>query len=694
MPENLDDIPQIKPESILDPPQIKLTGSPGFVEVDKKETAKKIKKIKSKMRFKVPKFSFNFKKINLKASGKKKKILIGVGASFLALILLATFLLILPGMKLYKSSKALAASASTLKDSVNSQDINIVKGEYQNFKNQYEVFKKDFSRFSWVKPFPFVGFYIKDAQSILNASDEGLVAADIALDVITPYADIIGFGGPNTTENPDETANDRIEFIIQTVDDIIPRMDELTEKARNINSELSKIDPSRYPEEFRGIKVREQLTNTLNLVEEASLMLAESKPLLESAPYLLGIEEPRTYLLLFQNDKELRPTGGFITAYSIIQVASGNIQPVSSNDIYNLDSNYTPSVEAPEPIIEYLKGPYLISENYRLRDMNWSPDFRESIELFIKEAETAGVPDIDGIIAVDTHVVVNILNATGPIEAPGYGVFSTNNDERCNCPQVIYELESFADVEGPVVWSENEPGKIVFAPENYENRKEIVGPLMNAVLSNALGLPKERMPDLFEAGWRSMLEKHILVYFFDEHSQLGAEGFNIAGRIKDTEGDYFHVSDSNLGGRKSNLYVTHEVAHEVETTNDGSVTKTVTLTYQNPQDFDGWLNSVLPNWTRVYVPEGSELISSEGFDEETEVYTELGKTVFAGGFELRPQGVKKITLKYKIPNKFEDKYNLLIQKQPGKDAPLHSVVVNGKSEEFFLRTDKNYSTKI
>jgi hypothetical protein len=194
---------------------------------------------------------------------------------------------------------------------------------------------------------------------------------------------------------------------------------------------------------------------------------------------------------------------------------------------------------------------------------------------------------------------------------------------------------------------------------------------------------------LFTAAWKSVSEKHVLFYFFDNNVQKGVEAFNLAGRINDYDGDYLHINDANLGGRKSNLYVTLEVEQEIEISKDGSVQKTLTLTYKNPKEHDGWLNSVLPNWTRIYVPKGSQLISSQGFDDRGETYEDLGKTVFSGGFELRPQGVKKIILKYKLPFKVSgNSYKLLIQKQPGTDAPFYSIKLGKNINEFFLKTDK------
>ena len=627
---------------------------------------------------------------------KRKKILGIITATLAVMVLFFTVFVVVPGYRVYKEFLDLKESALRAKASVETQDISVVKAEVQRFKTDLSDFQTKYQAFSWVRGLPGIGVYYRDGQAGVAAGLHAIDAAGIVIETAQPYADIIGFAGPNSqVEDPlADTANDRIDFLIQTVEDVLPRIDELSQKALLVKTEVDKIDPNRYPEDFRGIKVRDLLKDGIALVDEATVRISQSKPLLESVPYLIGKDEPRTYLLMFQNDKELRPTGGFMTAYAIMNVTNGKPQPVSSNDIYNLDNKYSPRIAAPEAIIKYLKGPYLISRNLRLRDMNWSPDFEESMNLFSEEAKRAGITEIDGIISVDTEVVVKLLNVIGPVDVPGFGTFSTQNDERCDCPQIIYELESYADIEGPVVWSQDNPDEIIFAPSNYGNRKDIIGPLMNTILSHALGQPKEKLPDLFQAAWESVTEKHALFYFLDEKAQEGANGFNIAGRIQEYEGDYLHINDANLGGRKSNLYVTQEVSQIIDVSGDGTVTKTLTITYKNTQDYDGWLNSVLPNWTRIYVPQGSELVDIQGFEDPGETYEELGKTVFSGGFELRPLGVKQIVVTYKLPMKFENSYNIYIQKQAGTADPLYTIEVKNDIEEMFLKTDREFSFNI
>ena len=265
--------------------------------------------------------------------------------------------------------------------------------------------------------------------------------------------------------------------------------------------------------------------------------------------------------------------------------------------------------------------------------------------------------------------------------------FSTKIEPKCNCPQVIYELESFADVEGPIIW-DPVTGKIIYRPPNSDNRKKIIGPLMNSVLANAMGQPKEKLPALFEAIFRSLTEKHVLFYINDPEVQKAVESFGIAGRIDNYDGDYLHINDANLGGRKSNLYVKQEVEQDIKVAKDGSVEKTVILTYRNPEKYDGWLNSVLPDWLRVYVPKGSQLISFDGVENKQEPYEEFGKTVFAGFYQLRPEGVAKIILKYKLPFKATKTYKLMIQKQSGIDTPRYTINIGKTSDEFYLKTDK------
>ena len=306
-------------------------------------------------------------------------------------------------------------------------------------------------------------------------------------------------------------------------------------------------------------------------------------------------------------------------------------------------------------------------------------------------------PKIDGIIAVDTQLLVDLLKVTGPIGVPGFGNYSAENDSRCNCPQVFYELEKFADQEGPVVW-DSISGNIVFAPRNYGNRKSFIGPMMHSVLANVMAQPKSRMGDLFNTVFSSINAKHVQFYFVDSTVQQAAESFNLAGRVRDYTGDYLLVVDTNFAGAKTNAWVTYTADQKIEISGDGKVTKTLTLTYKNPQQYFSEagtnlkLNGIFRDWLRVYVPKGSKLLESKGFETGDKTSEDLGKTVFEGFFTLTPQNVKTITFKYELPDKIKSPYKILIQKQAGSKSFPYTITINNRSHpELLLSADKELS---
>lgn len=617
----------------------------------------------------------------------KKSKVVPILLSILGFFVLVLIYLGVSGFLIYKSGLNLYKSAQNLEASVKSQDLNKVKTDIDTTKNDLAKFKSNFNLIAWTKILPFVGSYVSDASHAINAGLSGLDAGKIVITAVEPLSDLLGLKGGNAATSGEKTAQERIDFIIGIVPELIPQMDKISGNIKTIQSEISQINPDRYPEKYNGKPIRSLIVSAQELISEASTFVVNGKPVLENLPYYLGIDSPRTYLVLFQNDKELRPTGGFLTGYAVMKVDKAKFEPTSSDDIYNLDAKYKPVIPAPEPIVKYIKGPYVLSKNLRLRDMNWSPDFNISMDTFNEAISKVGINNVDGIIAVDTQLLENLLNVIGPIGVTGFGNFSTQKIAECNCSQVIHELESFADIEGPIIWDPL-TGKIIQRPPNSDNRKRIIGPLMNSILANAMGQPKEKLAPLFEAGFRSLMEKHVMVYMMDKDKQKSLNDFGIGGVIRDYQGDYLHINDANLGGRKSNLYATSEVEQNIEIAKNGEVVKTVTITYKNPQKQDGWLNSVLPTWVRVYVPKGSTLIASEGLSEKSDPYEDLGKTVYAGFFQLRPEGLSKITFKYKLPFKFNKDYKMLIQKQPGTNGFLYTINLGNHSEEFLLKTDK------
>ncbi len=621
------------------------------------------------------------------------KILLSVLTGFLGLVVLVGIFVYLfvvgPAGVVLASVKKLQSSAGQVSVYLKNQDLGGMKNQLGVVKSDLDSVGANLEKMKWLGNLPYVKNYYADGVHGLNAAGEVLAAGNLAITGITPYADIIGLKNMSAAADGTKTAQDRINFILNTLEKLQPQLAQIGTHLENAKNEVADIDPSRYPETFQGQPVRSELEKGKILLDEAAVLTNEARPLLEAAPYMLGMDAPRRYLVIFQNDAELRPTGGFMTAYAVIQVNKGKISTLESGDMYSLDKRFTKKITAPSPILKYLpKVPY-----WNLRDMNLSPDFKVSMDTFYPNYLTTGAYKVDGIISMDTQVLVSALSITGQIGVPGYGNFSANIDPTCNCPQAFYALELYADVEGPVVW-DSVSGRIIAAPANYGQRKSFIGPMMYSILQNVMAQPKSKMANLFNTALTLISQKHIQFYYTDPKAQNAVEAFNMAGRIRPSDGDYLLVVDTNFAGAKTNTWVKYDADLKVNA-GPGGTTNTLTLVYQNPQSYfvdpktNLKLNGVFRDWLRVYLPKGSKLVSADGFETGQNVSDDLGKTVIEGFFTLTPKNNRTITLKYSTPVK-SSPYHLLLQKQGGsKNFSYRLTVNNQKQPEIILDGDKD-----
>ncbi|MBI2036419.1 DUF4012 domain-containing protein [Candidatus Microgenomates bacterium] len=607
--------------------------------------------------------------------GKKTLFILPVILIIMAVLAIA---IILPAQGVIASAKKTYDQGKITWEAIKKQDIGLAKEELTKTRASMSETEKSLAGLGWTQYIPLVGLYYSDAKHAIAAANSGLEAANTVVDAILPYADVLGLKGEGSFVLG--SAEDRIQKAVATMDKVTPQIPALEDKMKKMEEELSFINPNRYPKKVGNLEIKDNIVMLKQVAGQGRAAVSDARPLLEVLPRLLGEPKEKKYLVLFQNDKELRASGGFITAYAVFRIEHGVVIPEGSNDIYALDATLRTRTRAPEIILKYLP---LVSY-FNLRDANISPDFVESMKLFEELYDKAGGKvAVDGIIAVDTHVLVTVLDILGGVEAGGV-TYTTENDKRCNCPQVIYELEDYAS-----------------RPVNYvrSGRKDIIGVLLYAIMRKALASsPRQYWGPLFQAGLGEISEKHILTYLHDENAQKGLESLNAAGRIKDYEGDYLHVNDSNFAGAKSNLYVQQKVEQAAEVAADGTVTKTVKIDYTNPEPPSDCnlergelcLNGLLRDVVRVYVPKGSQLTDSKGSEVKVETKEDLGKTYFEAFITVRPQGKASLEFTYSLPFKLAkgSPYALLVQKQPGTNGNEYVVRVNNREEKFNLTTDK------
>lgn len=609
---------------------------------------------------------------------KKVPIILGVIAVLLILIGIPAFATYKSGLKTYREAKIAAAA-------MKNQNVELASTEIVKTKKYLLETKKNFHYLIPLKFVPIASWYYNDVDHLLNAGEYGLDSASVAVEAIKPYADVLGLKGQGSFAAG--STEDRIKTAVLTIGKITPQIDKISASLELVQKEMDQVNPSHYPTILFGKTPKEKLTSIRQLTDEGATFVTQAKPLVKVLPSLLGETEVRKYLVIFQNDKELRPTGGFITAYAIFGIDKGVIKLDKSEDIYSLDDSVPNKPKAPAPILKYLPKVY----TFNLRDSNLSPDYIESMKTFRSMYETAGQrAKVDGIIAIDTSVLVSTIKILDDSVSAGGITFTSKTDPRCDCPQAIYELED--NISRPVNYIKTE-------------RKGLIGQLISAIMTKALtSSPKKYWGPLFQSFITQTNQKHILAYIYDEGAQQGIEALNAAGKIRDFEGDYLHINESNFSGAKVNIFMQEQVDNSYDI-KDGEITKTVTINYKNPYPPSDCnlergglcLNAEYRDWFRIYVPKGSTLIESKGSQVKLTTSEDLGKTVFEGFLTVRPKGIKTFTISYKLPFKLKNGSPLpvLIQKQPGTSGYTYNTIVNGKTVETYqLLTDKESKLKL
>jgi len=615
-----------------------------------------------------------------------KKLFAGLGILLLAIVFLIVFA-VLPLLEIKSKFLDLQENLGGISTVIQSQNLAQAIENIATAKSKLNNLATSYKKLSWVKFIPVANGFYKDGERLIKGGSYLLEAGEIAVEELKPYADFLGLE-KKEEEGPKElTAEERLMLALDTLDKLGPGLDKISEKLEQARKEIDQISANRYPEQIFGKKVKEKVVGLIKMIDSTAEMATEIKPIVSYLKPLLGFPDEKKYLLLFQNDAELRPTGGFLTAYAILSVYKGNFKPLGSFDIYTLDAKFGNRLPPPEPIKKYHKNVYY----WHLRDMNLSPDFKEFIQTFWPNYKKAGGVDVDGIVAVDTKVLVDLLRVLGPIGVADWGRYSAENDPRCNCPQVFYELER--QISKPLGTLRTE-------------RKAVLGPLMHSILLNVMQSPRKKWPEFFNLAFTNIQEKHMLFYFFNEELQRAIEVLNAGGRIKDYDGDYLHINDSNFAGAKSNMFIRVNVSQDIKIESEGKIVKTVTIDYKNPEPPSNCnleagelcLNGLYRDWVRLYVPKGSELIEVSGSEVEAITYEDLGKTVFEAFYgdkaPLRPQGKAQLVFKYKLPFKAKGDYQLLIQKQPGTYGYEYQIRLGGRQEAFELKTDRELKVSL
>jgi hypothetical protein len=421
-----------------------------------------------------------------------------------------------------------------------------------------------------------------------------------------------------------------------------------------INQLLSKIDLTILPKDKQPIFITAR--TTLNQIEtDLNELSSFSNYLLD----ILGHNYKRKYLVIFQNNNEIRATGGFMGSLAIVEFYNGKIENIEipGGGTYDFQGSLKKQVIAPSPL-------HLINTKWELQDSNWFFDFPTSAKKIQWFYENSANESVDGVIAINADLIENILAHTEPINMPRYNkTITADNFIKETQLQVEYQYNK----------EENKP-------------KQFISDLTPVLLEQIFNTEKTDFLGIINEIKTGLSDRSIQMYFNDSSIQNKIAKYDWTGEVKDTALDYLAVVNTNIAGGKTDTYIKQNITHNIEINKKGEIIDTLTIdrTHAGSSNdiFSGARNV---NYARIFVPLESKLIEVTGFtppatelfdipadylendidlqknelnktiepNSQTTIYNTKNKTVFAGWTQTDPGQTSTISLKYKLPFKLK-----------------------------------------
>jgi hypothetical protein len=401
-------------------------------------------------------------------------------------------------------------------------------------------------------------------------------------------------------------------------------------------------------------------------------IIIESDPYIDIFLNFVGSDILRRYVFIFQNNQELRATGGFIGSFGMMNIDKGIVKSLDIKEIYNPDGQLLKQILAPKPLQE-------LTTKWYLRDSNWFADFPTSAQKIISFYEKTGGATPDGVISLTPTVIERLLLITGPIKLENYGV-TINADNFLKITQ--YQTGVAYDK------VENKP-------------KQFIADLAPILINKLLSSDASQYQKIVEALNNSFQEKHILLYFLDPVLQDIVDKYNLGGKIYDAPKDYLSVVHSNIGGYKTDGVMQEGLDISSKFQNNGKITNKIIISREHKggnAEYDWW-NKDNINYMRVYIPKNSKILNASGYTDKEEknnaqniasyiqdkdlkaindslvhnedwdidLFEESGKLVIGGWVITQPGNTSQVMIEYELPFTFKkyDIYSLILQKQAG-----------------------------
>lgn len=244
---------------------------------------------------------------------------------------------------------------------------------------------------------PWVGDDAAAVRDLSAALDQVAGAASDGVDVLSTVSQ----GGVRTADGGVDLG------VVESLREPLTRLRDASQRATRL---VADVEPGELVGPLSG-----RAQGFLDRLESLRTGSTGAATAAEVLPDLLGGDGARRYLLVVQNNAEIRSTGGLPGSVSELTADAGRVQlgaQGSAGDFQGPEGSYGELLPGEREVF----GTLLVRD---FRDAGFSPDFPRASELWLRHAEAARGRTYDGVLSLDPVTLAQVLRATGPIQAAG-----------------------------------------------------------------------------------------------------------------------------------------------------------------------------------------------------------------------------------------------------------------------------------
>jgi uncharacterized protein DUF4012 len=418
---------------------------------------------------------------------------------------------------------------------------------------------------------PVAGGAVSDARHLIDALDQTTSVAEIGVEVYPMVS-----GDSATLLRGQRIDLPVLQQVVDRTSQIGPHLDQALGDLGQVHGSTPLV----------GDSVSRAKDTALAYLQPLQKQYADTAPVLDSLPGLVGAHGSRTYLLAMLNPAELRYSGGAALSFTTITFDHGAAtfgQTVNVEDLHATQGDFQRWRPVPG-------NPFHRTPRSRVTSATFSPWWTVSGEELLRGYQRVYPQQhLAGVIGIDLQGLSQIFKITGPVDLPRFGTITADN--------LVQELAGSYD--------------------KYSSF--LVRHQLNAALVPAFRqkfFEGGQMSDKVKSLLRSAESRHFFTYFRNPAAQRSFAKIGLSGDLSPTVHDYIGAFTQNVNGSKTDFWQHKQVVSHVTLNADGSATVRLQVTVTNaappyvgtvPDPKSGYATRYLGAFLGVFLPNQADL---------------------------------------------------------------------------------------